>query len=243
MFADAGAHLGRNILESSIAKIFVDEAGVLESLTCVVAFNLWIYVSVHLKEILPAIVVVVEESAAPGYVLVVDADSGGKRNVVEGAVSVVVVEIASVVGEICFENVEPAVAVVICNAHAHPGLLMAIFAVRAASDHRDVRERAVVIVVEKNAGLRIDGDINIRPAIVIEIIGNGRNRIARAWLHDARLYGDVRESSIAVVVIEQIGVPGKATRTAHGGNAFPLANGRLGRRWSYFRIEFDVVAY
>ena len=152
------------------------------------------------------------------------------------------VEVASVIGKIRFENVEPAVAVVIGHAYAHSGLLVAILAVRAAGDHRDVRKRAVVIVVKENAGLRIDGHIDIRPAVIVEIVGNGRDGIARTWLQDPGLLGDVSKSSVAVVVIQEISVSGKTARPAHRGNALPLANGRLGWRRSFFRIEFDVVA-
>ena len=75
MLANAGAHLGRNVLESSIAQIFVHEARILECLAGVVAFNLRVHVAVHLEKILPAIIVVVEEAAAPGDVLIVDANS------------------------------------------------------------------------------------------------------------------------------------------------------------------------
>src|SRR5208282_3879090 len=242
MLADAGSHFGGNVLESSIAEVFVDEARVLEGLAGIVAFNFRIYVSIDLEKVLPAIVVVVEKAAAPGDVLVVNANSGGKGNIVECSIRVVVVEIAGVIGKIRFENVEPAVTVVVGHSHTHSGLLMAILAIGATCDHGDIRERAVVIVVEEDARLRIDGDINIRPAIVVEVVGNGRDGIARAGLQDTGLFGGIGESSISVVVIKEVGVSRKTARAAHGGNAFPLANGRLGGRRSFFGIEFYVVA-
>src|SRR5271169_3710000 len=97
MLADAGTHLGGNVFEAPIAEVFVDQTRILESLAGVVSLNLRVHVSIHLKKILPAIVVVVEEPAAPSDVLIVDADARGKRNIVEGAVPVVVVKVASVV--------------------------------------------------------------------------------------------------------------------------------------------------
>src|SRR5580704_11505672 len=242
MLANAGPHGWRNVLEPSIPQIFVDQPWILESLTGGVAFNLRVHVAVNLEKILPAIIVVIEEAAAPRDVLIVDANSGGKRNIVESAVSIVVVEVASVVGKVCFENVEPAVAVVIGHAYAHSGLLVAILAIGAAGDHSYIRKCTVVIVVKKNARLRIDGYINIRPAVVVEIIGHGRNGIARARLQNPGFFGDVSKSSVAVVVIQEIGVSEKATRPAHRRNAFPLANGRFAWRWSFFGVEFDVVA-
>src|SRR5271170_7058689 len=64
-----------------------------------------------------------------------------------------------------------------------------------------------------------------------------------SWLQDPGFFGDVCKSSVAVVVIQKISVSGKAAGPAHRGNAFPLANGRLAGRGSFFWIEFDVVAH
>ena len=125
------------------------------------------------------------------------------------------VEVARVIRKIRFENVEPAVAIVIGHAHAHSGLLVAIFAIRAPRDHSYIRKCAVVIVVKKNARLRIDRHINIRPAVIVEIVGNGRNGIARAWFQDAGFFGNVGKSSVAVVVIQKISVSRKAARPTH----------------------------
>ena len=163
-------------------------------------------------------------------------------HVAESAVAVVVIEIAGVVGEIGFEDVEPAVAVVVRDGNAHTGLLVAILAVGAAGDHGDIGERAVVIVVKQNAGLGIDGDVNIRPAVVIEIVRDRGDGIARAGFQDAGFLRDIGESSVAVVVIENVGVAGETARAAHDRNSFPLAK-RLARgRRSFCGIELDVVA-
>src|SRR5277367_819846 len=172
MFADAGPQLGRNVLETSIPQIFIYQPRILKCLAGGVPFNLRVHVAVDLEKILPAIIVVIEEAASPRDVLIVDTNSGGKRNIVESAISIVVVEVASVIRKTRFENVEPAVAVVIGHANTHSGLFVAILAIRAAGDHRDIRKGAVVIVMKKNAGLRIDSDINIRPAVIVEIIGH-----------------------------------------------------------------------
>ena len=95
------------------------------------------------------------------------------------------IEVAGVVGKVGFENIEPAVAVIIADSHAHSGLLVAILAVGASGEDGDIGERSVVIVAEQNAGLRIHGHINIRPAVVVEIIRDRGNGIARARLEDA----------------------------------------------------------
>ena len=152
------------------------------------------------------------------------------------------IEVAGVVGEVGLENVEPAVAVVVGHGHAHAGLLVAIFAVGATRDDGNIGERSVVIVVEQDAGLRVHRHINIRPAIVIEIIGDRGNRIARAGLENAGFLRDIGKRSVAVVVIKNVGVAGQSARAAHHRDAFPLAvEASVGGR-RFVGIEFDVVA-
>src|SRR5439155_26146463 len=102
--------------------------------------------------------------------LVVDADARRERDVAEGAVAVVVVEIAGVVGEVGLENVKPAVAVIIGDRDTHSGMFVAVLTVRAAGGHLDIGKRAVGVVGEEGAGFRVHGDINIGPAVVVEII-------------------------------------------------------------------------
>ena len=113
---------------------------------------------------------------------------------------------------------------------------MAIFAVGASGHDRNVSESAVVIVVEQHAGLRVHGNIDVRPPVVVKIIGDGRNRIAGTGLQDSRLLRDIRKCAVAIVVKEYVGIPRKTARTAHGRNALPLALRRIFFRRSVFRI-------
>src|SRR4029077_14417223 len=152
---DARAHFRGDILEMAIAEVFVDQAWILEGLSGVVALNLRVDVAIDLNDVGPAVIVVIDEAAAPRDILIVDANPGGKGSVAEGSIAVVVIEVAGVVGEVCFENVEPAIAVVVGHAHAHAGLLVAILAVGDAGDDGLVGKGAVVIVAEQDAGLRI----------------------------------------------------------------------------------------
>src|SRR5947208_3547161 len=82
--------------------------------------------SVHLNDVGPTVVVVIDECAAPGDVLVVDSDSRGKGHVAEGAVPIVVIKIAGVVREIRLENIEPAVTIVVRNTNPHACLLVSV---------------------------------------------------------------------------------------------------------------------
>src|SRR5438876_7173600 len=65
MFGNARSHLRRNILEASIAEILVDQARILEGLIEMVVVNLRVNVSIHLKDVLPAIIVIVTKRASP----------------------------------------------------------------------------------------------------------------------------------------------------------------------------------
>src|SRR5256885_5540447 len=173
------------------------------------AFDLRIDVAVDLHQVGPAVVVVIKKRATPGNILIVDANAGGESDIGESAVAVVAVKIASVVGEIGFKDVEPAVAIVVGNRNAHAGLLMAVVAICAAGQNCDVRKCAVAIVLKKNAGLRIHGNINVRPAVIVEIVGDRGNGIAASRFQNAGFFGNVGKSAVAVIAIKNVGVAGQ----------------------------------
>src|SRR5205814_7920669 len=125
---------------------------------------------------------------------------------------------------------------------AHAGLFVAVVAVGATGERGNVRECAVVIVLKKHAGLRVDGDVNVGPAVVVEIVGDGGDGIAAARLEDAGFFRDVGERAVAVVAIENVVVAGDAARAAHDGNAFPVAEGRTVGIGILRGVELDVMA-
>ena len=137
----------------AIAEILVDQARIFEGLAEVVLIDLRIDVAVDLNDIGPAVVVVVDEAAAPRHIVVVDPDSGVEGEIAEGAVAVVVVEVAGVIGEVSLEDIEPAVAVVVGHADAHAGLLVPIVVVGAAGHYGDIGKRPVMVVLEQHARL------------------------------------------------------------------------------------------
>src|SRR6185437_7956872 len=94
----------------------------------------------------PAIVVDVDEHGAPAEFVGVDAETGRIGYVVEGAVTVGVVEGGGVVGEIGLEDVQVAVAVVVGDRGAHAGLLAPILIEGNAGVGGAIGEGTVVIV-------------------------------------------------------------------------------------------------
>src|SRR5437762_12366558 len=117
--------------------------------------------SIDLQNVGPAIIVEINEAATPGNVLIVDTDARREGDVAEGAVAVVVIEVAGIVRKVGLENVKPSVAVIIGDRDSHSGLFVAVLTVRAAGDHGDIAKRSVVVVVEEDAGFGVHGDINI----------------------------------------------------------------------------------
>src|SRR5260370_35272270 len=97
---DSRTHLSRNIFELPFAEIFVNQPRVLESLANILPVNFGIHVPVDLHNVRPAVVVVIDEAAAPRDVLIIDPETRSKLDVAETSVAVVVVQIASVVRKI-----------------------------------------------------------------------------------------------------------------------------------------------
>src|SRR5262249_38801171 len=85
-------------------------------------------------------------------------------------------------------------------------------------------------------------DVNVRPAVVVEVVGNGGDGEAAAGVQNAGFFGNVRERTGAVVAVEDVGVAGEAARGAPDGDAFPFGEGGAVGVGSFGEIELDVVA-
>ena len=86
-----------------------------------------------------------------------------------------------------------------------------------------IGKRAVVVVSQQKAGRRVAGDVDIRPAIVIEIGRDGGHHITAGGFDNAGSFADVGECAIAVVAVERT-APGRQTAwPAHDRNALPVA--------------------
>ena len=217
-------------MEFPVAFVVVDDALLLEVGVRKPLLDFWIHVTVDLNDVRPAVVIVIYEPAAPADVIVVHADSGSEGDVAEGTVAVVVKEVTGIISEVGLENVKPAVSVVVRHPDSHAGLFPALIVNGGAAHQANVGERAIVVVVEHDASFGIDSHVDVRPAVVIEIVGDGADGIARARLLDAGLLGDVGESAIAVIVVENVGAARQAARSAQNRNPLPHASRRFGRQ-------------
>ena len=66
-------------------------------------------------------------------------------------------------------------------------------------------ERAVVVVAEQQVVGGVAGDVDIGPAIAVEISSDRGEAIARLHRGDAGFFADIGEGAVAVVVIEKAG--------------------------------------
>src|SRR5260370_8073503 len=91
------------------------------------------------------------------------------RDIGKGSVVIVVKQRRSVVGKVCAEKIEIAVAVVVSNRRAHPSLFPAIRVIGYAREDTDIRESSIVIVMVKNARCAVASHVDVRPAVVVII--------------------------------------------------------------------------
>src|SRR5437660_4098086 len=97
------------------------------------------------EQVLPAVVIVIDEVNAPGRVHHADrAYSGGRRDVLESALTVLV-QRPFLVRQVADKYVRPSVVVVIFEADAHARVDLAVFVVSEPRRHPDLVEGAVVI--------------------------------------------------------------------------------------------------
>ena len=139
--------------------------------------DLGIDVAVRHQNVEPAVVVHVEEADAPAEQPRVDAQAAGISAVLEVAVAEVGVERVGVAGEVGLHHVEVAVAVVVADGNAHAGLRLGLGRERRAGFDRDVAEGSVFLVLIERGGRGIVGDIDIGPAVVVQIGGGDAQAI------------------------------------------------------------------
>src|SRR3989441_4273970 len=237
---DAGAGLGGDVGETAVAEIFVEQLLLRVAGFGFELLDFGIDVAVANENVGPAVVVHVEKAAAPAEILRVSAESSGESGVLEIGATEIAIERGRVAGEIRLDDVEIAVEVVIGGGDAHAGLGLAVGREGAAGFDGDIGERAVPFVLIERAGLRVVGDVNVGPAVVVEIGGEDAEAESAVGLQDAGGFGDVGEGAVAVVVIEDVFAAGQAGRAAGDHDAFVEAGARFGNgRGS--EVEINVI--
>src|SRR5437588_1856924 len=130
------------------------------------------------QNVRPAIVIEVKETATPPQKLCVRAQPRCKGGVLKGAGPEVMVKRGCVAGEVRLDQVEIAIEIVVGGGHAHASLGLAIRTEGTPCLDCDVFKRAVLLVVIERAGGGIVGNVNVRPAIVVEIGNENAQAVA-----------------------------------------------------------------
>jgi hypothetical protein len=125
--------------------------------------------SSNVEDIDPTIVVNVDKSCSPIHVLRVDSQTRSNGYISEASTSSILIQVAGVVLEVRFEDVEPTVVVVIGDSYSHPGLLRSVLAECTPSDHTRFLEGPVVAILKEQALSRVYCHIDVRPLIIVEV--------------------------------------------------------------------------
>ena len=236
----AGTGLVGDFFELAVAQVAVEIFAFGVRRVGVRAVHFGIDVSVGDQDVEPAVVVHVEEADAPAEVAGVDADAGEVGAVVEVEAAEVLIEGGGVSGEVGLDDVEEAVAVEVSDGHAHAGLGLAVGRVGDAGFDGDVFEGAVLLVLVEGGGGGVVGDVDVGPAVVVEVGDADTEAIGADGVEDAGFFADVGKGAISVVVVEDVFAALEAGRSAGDLDAFvgTAGGGGIGRGLD---VEVDVV--
>jgi len=217
---NAGTCVVGDIIEASIAQILVKQLALRIAGFGLELLDFGIDVAIADEDVGPAVVVEIKKAATPAEILRVLAEAPLEGGVLKIRPAEIVVERGRVASEIGLDEIEVAVKIVIGRGDAHAGLGLAISAQRAASFERNVGENAVPLILIERACRGIVGDIDVRPAIVVEIGSEHAEAVGPAGFEDAGFFADVGEGAVAVVVVENVFSAVQAGRAAGDHDAF-----------------------
>src|SRR5690349_20077115 len=97
-----------------------------------------------------------------------------------------------------------AVSVVIADARAHSSLLAAILIECGPRGDGYIGKGPVMVVAVQNAGRAVAGDVDIGPAVFIEIESRYAKRVVPVSLVDVSLGAQVLKTSVSAIVVEDV---------------------------------------
>src|SRR5258708_7299506 len=117
----------------------------------------------------PAIVIEVTKAHTPSQISGIAAQTALQDSVVESPVSIVMVKIRRLIRIVRLNNVQPTIAVIIADGHAHAALHSAVLVHRATDFPPNLLEGSVPSIVIEAAGHRVTSHVNVRPTVVVEV--------------------------------------------------------------------------
>src|SRR5256885_11458612 len=111
---------------------------------------------------------------------------------------IVSVESRRVFGEVCLQYVESAIVIAIANGNTHASLVPAILIYSQARLQALFGEGAVAAIVEQEARCRIAGDIDLLPAVTVQVSSHSSQPIYRRDSSNARMSSNVGERAVTI---------------------------------------------
>src|SRR5579862_2085805 len=168
----------------------------------------------HIEDVLESVIIRVKETTPPTHIVGLPTQPCRSRDVAEYGIPVVMEEVDTLVREVGFEQVKPAIVVIVCGRDAHTGLPHDVLTETHAAQQAFFAKRAIAIVHEQQSRRRIAGHIDVGPAVIIEISSENTQAIKAFLLEDSRCGRDIAEGAIAIVVIERACLSNEPARAA-----------------------------
>ena len=143
---------------------------------------------VHLEQVEPAVVVVVEEPVAPAHKRNCRLRHAGLvAHIGKARIAVVVIQHLVVVAEVRHEEIDQAVVLVVACGNAHRSDLAAILVQRKARDIALIVERAVTFIDVEKVRLRVVPHHEVRLAVIIDVDKDRGETVVLVLVFDASL--------------------------------------------------------
>src|SRR5579871_746655 len=199
-------------------------------------FDLRIDMAIRNKNPGPATVVEIVKLHSPTQPGSNSPQPGRIRNIVKIIVALIEIQGQRIVTEVSFDNVLTSTMGEIVGRDPHASLFRTIFVVGHTGAPTNFSKCPIMVVVIKQAGRGITSDINIRPAITIEVSGQRGESVAGGSLGHSRFCRDIRKCPISFIAIQSIHSCLEPAWAAENTDPFPLAPS------SFARMRHGVVA-
>src|ERR1017187_8818545 len=103
-------------------------------------------------------------------------------------------------GEIRLDDVQVTVSIVIRRGNSHAGLRLAVGRITYSRFDGNIGGGGVAVVVVQRRRSGVVGDVDVRPAVVVEIGHQHPQSVRALRFQDAGLLADIGEIALAVVV-------------------------------------------
>ena len=198
---------------------------------------------VRLEDVLPAVVVKIDEVDSPADELRVGGQARSHAYIFEEEPFVVAIQVGIIVSEVRLYQVQPAVPVEITHSDAHAALLESVLVERDAGLGGVIGERAVAVIDEQDAGGGVASDVDVLPAIPVEVRSRSGEGIVFTHVANARGLADILESPVPAIAVQRDSAERESARPAVHRHPLPFAVGRLPGRRRRIQIELLVLRH